>query len=171
VHCTGRPRHKRALALPAPAGLAPCLCQASTNASRLRRLFEAWNRGTNLFALARQSRTERQSPDGAEVKRPAVFLVPQQRLVKHDLTTSVLRGSAVHTCLGFRAAEVSSTTLLISSNIRQTVPPSRPIVLGSSRTADSPRRYPMAAIAPPLAIILILIVIFYLARWSAYRRK
>ena len=29
----------------------------------------------------------------------------------------------------------------------------------------------MAAIAPPLAIILILILVFYLAKRSAYRRK
>jgi cbb3-type cytochrome oxidase subunit 3 len=29
----------------------------------------------------------------------------------------------------------------------------------------------MAAIAPPLAIILVLTLVFYLAKWSAYRRK
>jgi hypothetical protein len=29
----------------------------------------------------------------------------------------------------------------------------------------------MAAIAPILAMILILVVIFYLARWSAHRQK
>jgi hypothetical protein len=29
----------------------------------------------------------------------------------------------------------------------------------------------MAAIAPPLAMIIALVVVFYLAKWSAYRRK
>jgi hypothetical protein len=29
----------------------------------------------------------------------------------------------------------------------------------------------MAAIAPPLAIIIALIIVFYLAKWSVYRRK
>jgi hypothetical protein len=29
----------------------------------------------------------------------------------------------------------------------------------------------MAAIAPPLAIILALIIVFYLAKWSVYRHK
>jgi hypothetical protein len=29
----------------------------------------------------------------------------------------------------------------------------------------------MAAIAPPLAIILALAIVFYLAKWSVYRQK
>jgi hypothetical protein len=29
----------------------------------------------------------------------------------------------------------------------------------------------MAAIAPPLAIILALVLVFYLAKWNVYRRK
>jgi hypothetical protein len=29
----------------------------------------------------------------------------------------------------------------------------------------------MAAIAPPLAIIFALVLVFYLARWNAYRQK
>ncbi len=29
----------------------------------------------------------------------------------------------------------------------------------------------MAAIAPPLVIILALVVVFYLAKWSVYRHK
>jgi hypothetical protein len=29
----------------------------------------------------------------------------------------------------------------------------------------------MAAIAPPLAIILALVIVFYLAKWSVYRQK
>ena len=29
----------------------------------------------------------------------------------------------------------------------------------------------MAAIAPPVAIIIALVIVFYLAKWSVYRRK
>ena len=58
------------------------------------------------------------------------------------------------------------------SNSRQLNLLSRPIVFNNPKTAGSTiRRSSMAAIAPPLAIIIALVVVFYLAKWSVYRHK
>ena len=58
------------------------------------------------------------------------------------------------------------------SNSRQPRPHIHPTVVQAVlKTVSSIRRYPMAAIAPLLAMILILALVFRLAKWSAYRKK